>query len=77
MGTYVPLMGLTWRSTSTQRWRGADEAGQEIGHVGLVVWGGGTGRAWHGWRYDGSPDGIDLGHFDTAEQAMAAVDDAG
>jgi hypothetical protein len=70
-----PSMGLTWRATSTQRWRGVDDDGKHIGHVGLVVWGGAANSAWHGWRYDGSPNGIDLGNFDTAEQAMAAVDD--
>jgi hypothetical protein len=34
-------------------------------------------RSWHGWRRDGTPNGIDVGNFDTAEAAMAAVDAAG
>jgi hypothetical protein len=33
--------------------------------------------SWHGWRRDGTPNGIDVGSFNTAEEAMAAVDAAG
>jgi hypothetical protein len=69
-------MGLTWRTGMTNRWLGTDDEGQQVGHVGLVVTGGGTERYWHGWRRDGSPNGIDVGRFDTPEEAMAAVDEA-
>jgi hypothetical protein len=70
-------MGLTWRPTSTQRWLGADDEGQQIGHVGLVVSEAGANHAWHGWRNNGTPTGIDLGTFPTAEEAMVAVDAVG
>jgi hypothetical protein len=69
-------MGLIWRSPTTRRWLGTDDDGKQVGHVGLVVWDGGAGRAWHGWRCDGTPIGVDVGHFGTAEEAMAAVDEA-
>ncbi len=49
---------------------------EEAGPRRSTCWDGGAGRAWHGWRYDGTPTGVDLGHFGTAEEAMAAVDDA-
>ncbi|HZM39122.1 MAG TPA: hypothetical protein VFB94_08400 [Acidimicrobiales bacterium] len=70
-------MGLTWRMGMANRWLGTDDDGQQVGHVGLVVTGGGIHRYWHGWRRDGSPTGIDVGHFDSPEEAMAAVDEAG
>ena len=59
------------------RWLGSDDDGQQVGHVGLTVTAGGAQRSWHGWRSDGTPDGIDVGRFTTAEEAMAAVDAAG
>jgi hypothetical protein len=59
------------------RWHGTDEHGQQVGHVGLSVTDGGARQVWHGWRRDGTPTGIDVGSFDTAEAAMAAVDTAG
>ena len=77
MRTYVRAMGLVWRETSTNRWVGTDDDGQQIGHVGLVVSQGGAKRSWHGWRRDGTPAGIDVRHFATAEAAMAVVNEAG
>jgi hypothetical protein len=71
------MAALTWRQRSTSRWHGTDDDGQQVGHVGLSVTDGGAQRSWHGWRRDGTPNGIDVGHFDTAEAAMAAVDTAG
>jgi hypothetical protein len=69
-------MGLTWRlGTTTNRWVGTDEDGRVIGHVGEGVAAGGSEHWWSGWRNDGSPRGIEAGRFDTAEEAMAAVDD--
>jgi hypothetical protein len=56
--------------------RGTDDEGQQVGHVGLTVTAGGAERSWHGWRRDGTPDGIDACRFETAEQAMATVDAA-
>ncbi len=70
-------MELTWRQGSTNRWLGTDDEGQQVGHVGLSVTGGGAHHAWHGWRRDGTPEGIDVGTFPSAEAAMAAVDGAG
>ena len=70
-------MELTWRQRSTDRWLGTDEQGQQVGHVGLSVTGGGAQWSWLGWRRDGTPDGISVGRFSTAEEAMAAVDAAG
>lgn len=71
------MASVTWRQRSTTRWHGTDDDGQQIGHVGLTVTAGGALRSWHGWRRDGTPNGVDVGNFPTAEQAMAAVDDAG
>jgi hypothetical protein len=31
---------------------------------------------WHAWRRDGTPHGINLGAFRSAEEAMVAVDEA-
>jgi hypothetical protein len=71
-------MGLTWRQgQTTNRWLGTDDDGQQVGHVGLTVSEGGQRHTWHGWRRDGSPTGIDVGQFPTAEEAMTAVDEAG
>jgi hypothetical protein len=70
-------MGLVWRQRSTNRWLGTDDEGRQVGHVGLTVTAGGARRHWHGWRRDGTPDGIDVGQFASAEEAMAAVDAAG
>jgi hypothetical protein len=75
--TYVRTMALTWRRGSTNRWLGTDDDGQQVGHVGLTVTAGGAETWWRGWRRDGSPKGISVGRFATAEEAMAAVDDAG
>jgi hypothetical protein len=55
----------------------SDDEGHQIGHVGLSVTAGGAERTWHGWRRDGTPDGKEVGTYETAEQAMAAVDAAG
>jgi hypothetical protein len=68
-------MGLTRRrGTTTNRWVGTDEHGRVIGHVG---------KAW--WPVAQSiverlaqrrlTRGIEAGRFDTAEEAIAAVDD--
>jgi hypothetical protein len=70
-------MELTWRERRMNRFVGVDDHGQDVGQVGLVVSDGGAQRYWHGWRRDGSPMGIDVGGFATAEEAMAAVDAAG
>jgi hypothetical protein len=70
-------MGLVWRQRSTNRWLGTDDEGRQVGHVGLTVTAGGARRHCHGWRRDGTPDGIDVGQFASAEEAMAAVDAAG
>ncbi|HET6948836.1 MAG TPA: hypothetical protein VFI47_00570 [Acidimicrobiales bacterium] len=70
-------MGLTWRQTSTNSWVGTDEQGEPVGHVGLAVSEGGARHEWRGWRRDGTPTGIDVGHFASAEAAMATVDEAG
>jgi hypothetical protein len=59
------------------RWHGTDDDGRQVGHVGLTVTGGGAERSWHGWRRDGTATGIDVGNYDSAEAAMAAVDAAG
>jgi hypothetical protein len=32
----------------------------------LTVTGGGAERSWQGWRRDGTPDGVEVGHFDIA-----------
>jgi hypothetical protein len=48
-----------------------------VAHVELTVTGGGAERSWHGWRRDGTPNGVDVGQFATADEAMAAVDAAG
>ena len=37
---------------------------------------GGARQVCHGWRRDGTPNGIDVGSFAAAEAAMAAVDEA-
>lgn len=66
-----------WRQQSMGRWRGSDDHGQEVGHVGLTISYGGGQRSWHGWRRDGTPEGIEVGEFDSAEAAMAAVDESG
>ena len=70
-------MHLTWRPRSSSRWIGTDDRGQQVGAVGLAVSQGGAESSWLGWRFDGTPTGIDLGRFATAEAAMAAVDEAG
>jgi hypothetical protein len=75
--TYVRIVGLVWRQLSHDRWIGFDDDGHQVGHVAEVVTAGGERRYWHGWRRDGTPTGIDVGSFDTAEAAMAAVDAAG
>jgi hypothetical protein len=78
------MAGLTWRrreDISFERWVGVDEDGRVIGHVGDMV----TherGRAvstysayWTDRRR--APKLIDLGYsFDSAESAMAAVDES-
>jgi hypothetical protein len=66
-------MELTWRQISMSRWHGSDDDGEQVGHVGLSVTGGGAERWWYGWRRDGTPQGVDVGRFATAEEAMAAV----
>jgi hypothetical protein len=54
-----------------------DDDGHEVGHVAHVVTAGGEHHYWHGWRRDGTPTGVDLGAFPTAERGMVAVDEAG
>jgi hypothetical protein len=76
MRTYVRVVGLAWRQRSMTRWHGTEEEGRQVGHVGLKVTGGGAERSWHGWRRGGTPEGIDVGNFSTAEAAIAAVDAA-
>jgi hypothetical protein len=74
--TYVRDMGLVWRQQSLDRWVGFDDDGHQVGHVGLVVTAGGEHHFWHGWRRDGTPNGVDVGAFPTPGQAMVAVDEA-
>jgi hypothetical protein len=54
------------------RWVGTNDAGQAVGYVGEIVTGGGTEHHWHAWLNDGTPGGVEVGEFASAEAAMAA-----
>jgi hypothetical protein len=66
---------LRWEQRTSGRWIGVDADGAEVGFVGLTVTAGGERRYHFAWRRDGSPSGDVVGDFDSAEQAMAAVDE--
>ena len=65
---------MRWEERSTSGWWGYDEAGMFVAAVGLTVTAGGERRYWLAWRRDGTPDGVVVGRFDTAEEAMEAVE---
>jgi hypothetical protein len=81
---FVVMGGLTWRrreGMSAERWIGRDGQGQEVGSVGDMVTHERRGpvRSFHAYWHDRSraPGPVDLGDsFDSAESAMAAVDES-
>jgi hypothetical protein len=70
-------VGLRWVRQWLGQWVGHDEAGAQVALVAETVSEGGQRRYWFAWRQDGSPQGVTVGQFPTAEEAMAAVDRAG
>lgn len=78
------MEGLTWRrreDVSAERWTGADDDGRVIGSVGdmVVHERGRPVTTFHAYWTDHrrAPDLVDLGaSFDSAESAMAAVDES-
>lgn len=53
---------------------GTDDNGRQVGWVALTVGPGAAYRYWFAWRPDGSPEGVTVGEFTTAEDAMRAVE---
>jgi hypothetical protein len=78
------MAGLTWRcreDISAERWVGTDDEGRAIGWVGDMVTHdrGRPVTSFHAyWRdHRRGPHYVDLGYsFDSAESAMAAVDES-
>jgi len=66
-------MALRWEQRSLDRWIGF-EGERQLGYVGQVVSHGGARHYWLAWRQYGSAQGVVVGRFDTAEEAMWAVD---
>jgi hypothetical protein len=66
-------VSLRWEQRSSGRWLGFDGDGRQVGFVAETVTAGGDRRYWLAWRSDGTPDGVTVGEFTTAEAAMAAV----
>jgi hypothetical protein len=62
---------------TTNRFVGTDDDGRPVGYVSLTVTEGGANRWWFAWRNNGTADGITVGQFCTAEEAMVATDEAG
>jgi hypothetical protein len=56
---------------------GTDDDGRTVGVVAFTVWAGGGQSAWVAWRSDGTPEGVRVGEFESAEAAMVATDEAG
>jgi hypothetical protein len=77
------MAGLTWRrreDISAERWTGVDEDGRVVGHVGdMVTHEHGIRRTYSAYWQDRrrAPEPVNLGYsFDSAESAMAAVDES-
>jgi hypothetical protein len=67
-------VGWRWVQRSSDRWLGDDPEGRQVAVVALTVADGGERRYWLAWSADDTPEGRVVGRFDTAGEAVAAID---
>lgn len=65
---------LRWAPRRGSRWIGYDNDMRQVGFVAEVVTAGEERHYWMAWLNDGTPEGVSVGEFASAHEAMTAVD---